>query len=283
MMSTKLFLGFSCCIYFCVAAGCNAVPKEPANTQATLKNTETVAKTVVEKAAAKDTFTSKVAILLPTQYRKESTGYPKAVKEKKWFQLYKHKTSGHWKIAPTHLKLTYGMDECAGEEVMIIKSDTNDALLFFTQFLGMTTEAPMIMEAKTLFPEHKVSLPLNGKVFNLIPTGSCTNNEQRIMTAAQVKSTPEEELANNIKISNYRLLFEADGKKGFEIAAIKNIEFGNPHLIWAGDLNNDNLPDMILDLADFYEHQHIFFFLSDKNDKERPLKKVAELKLINDC
>lgn len=227
-------------------------------------------------------FPENVEILLPTQYRKESTGYPKNVKEKDWFEMYKDTKTNQWKIAKADLIITYGRDECVGEDVMIIKSQHADAVLFFTNFEGLSLEPTTILENKPLLPERNVSFDFKGEKYQFLPMGTCLDENGQMMTASEVKAKTEENLIDNTKISGYRLSFGAVGNSQ-EIAVIENIEFSTPKVIWAGDLNNDGLPDFILDLPDFYESRHILFFLSDKNDPEKPLKKVAELKVVNDC
>lgn len=227
-------------------------------------------------------FPENVEILLPTQYRKESTGYPKNVKEKDWFEMYKDTKTNQWKIAKADLKITYGRDECVGEDVMVIKSQHADAVLFFTNFEGLSLEPTTILENKPLLPERNVSFDFKGEKYQFLPMGTCLDEKGQMMTASEVKAKNEEDLIDNTKITGYRLSFGAVGNSQ-EIAVIENIEFSTPKVIWAGDLNNDGLPDFILDLPDSYESRHVLFFLSDKNDLEKPLKKVAELKVVNDC
>lgn len=227
-------------------------------------------------------FPENVEILLPTQYRKESTGYPKNVKEKEWFEIYKDTKTNQWKIAKADLKITYGRDECVGEDVMIIHSDQENTALFFTPFDGLSENLVTILENKPLFPERNVKFNFKGKEYRFLPMGTCLDENGQMMTASEVKAKKEEDLIDNTKISGYRLAFGEAGNSQ-EIAVVEHIEFSSPRVIWAGDLNSDGLPDFILDLPDFYESRHLFFFLSDKNDKEKPFKKAAELLVVNDC
>ncbi|WP_188753943.1 hypothetical protein [Parapedobacter defluvii] len=235
-----------------------------------------------EKTEAVIPFPQNVNILLPTQYRKESTGYPKNVKDKDWYEIYKDPKTEQWNIGKVELKITYGRDECVGEDVMIIKSQHEDAVLFFTPFEGLSANPVTVLEDKMLFPEHDVSFSFDGKEYHLSPVGSCLDENGQIMTIDELRAKTNEELNNNTKISGYRLFF-GNAEKSPELAVVENIEYANPTLVWAGDLNNDGLPDLILDLSEFYECQHLYFFLSDKNDQEKPLKKVADLLIVNDC
>lgn len=227
-------------------------------------------------------FPRNVQILIPTQYRKESTGYPKNVKGKEWYELYKDAKSGKWVIGKADLKISYGRDECVGEDVMIVKSKHEDAVLFFTPFASLSENPVTALEDKMLFPEHNVSFSFNGKNYRLSPMGSCLDEKGQMMTADELKSKTGEELDNNTKISGYRLAFGNEGNT-HELVMVESIEFATPRLIWAGDLNNDGLPDLILNIPDFYESQHLFFFLSDPTDAQHPFKKIADLKVTNDC
>ncbi|QOW09223.1 hypothetical protein Q73A0000_02050 [Kaistella flava (ex Peng et al. 2021)] len=226
-------------------------------------------------------FPKEVSILLPTQYRKKSTGYPQNVKDKNWFELYKEEKTGKWLIGKADLKISYGRDECVGEDVMIIKSKHEDVVLFFTGFDGLNLNPETILEDKPLFPEHNISFKFKGQEYLLSPMGSVVDDEGHILPANLVREQTQQELADS-QITDYTLSFSV-GNETFNLATINKIEFSTPKIIWLGDLNGDDLPDMILDLSSFYETQRLFFFLSDPNDKKQPLKKVADLEVINDC
>lgn len=271
----------SLCICILGLLSCqNETNKTAENSEKQAGSNDTLAIVQTEETAFP--FPLNVDILLPTQYRKESHGYPKGVKEKDWYEIYKDVNTGKWHIGKAELKITYGRDECVGEEVMIIKSQHEDAALFFTPFEGLSENPVTVLEDKMLFPEHTVSFNFNGKKYLLSPMGSCLDEKGQIMTSAELKSKTNEELDNNTKISGYRLSFGTD-ENSMELTTIENMEYATPRLVWAGDLNNDGLPDLILNLPDFYESQHLFFFLSDKNDPEKSLKKVADLLVVNDC
>jgi hypothetical protein len=227
-------------------------------------------------------FPKNVEILLPTQYRKETTGYPENIKEKEWFEIYKDTKTNQWQIDKAELKISYGRDECVGEDVMIIRSNQENPVMFFTPFDGLSKNPTKILENKALLPERNVKFNFKGIEYQFLPMGTCLDENEQMMTASDVKAKKEEDLIDNTKISGYRLSFGAVGNMK-EIVVKESIEYSTPRVIWAGDLNNDNLPDFILDLPDFYESRHLFFFLSDKYDKEKSLKKAAELWIINDC
>lgn len=281
-MKTKLFLNF--CILLCLSINVFSCSDSPQN-EAAQEPKDSIANNTSDDAPLDETaisFPENVSILLPTQYRKESTGYPQNVKDKEWYEIYKDEKSNKWMVEKADLKISYSRDECVGEDVMIIKSKHENAVLFFTPFEGLSKNPTTILDDKMLFPWHDVSFDFNGKNYLLSPIGSCLDENGQIMTTDELKAKTNEELENNARISGYRLFF-GNPEKSQELVVIESIEYATPRLIWAGDLNDDGLPDMILDLSDFYESQHLYFFISDKNDPEKPLKKLADLNVVNDC
>lgn len=258
---------------------CNKADKSTSNEQSKT-TTDSLVVQNIPKANEKK-FPENVSILLPTQYRKESTGYPKNLKDSTWMELYKDEKSGKWLIGKADLQISYGRDECVGEDVMIVKSKHHNAVLFFTQFEGLNENPETILENKALFPEHLISFKFKNIEYSLSPMGNVLDENRYIIPASELKEKTEQELSDS-RITDYTLGFSAGGKS-FNLAKLATIEFSTPKIVWLGDLNDDNLPDMILDLSGFYEAQHFFFFLSDPSDKEKPLKKLAELQVVNDC
>lgn len=231
-----------------------------------------------ETIAPKEVF-----LLLPSQYREESTGYPQNVGTKDRFELYRDEDSGHWLIGKADLIISYGRDECVGEDVMIIKSKHEGAVLFFTAFEGLVLgELNTILENKSIFPDRPLDFEFNGTEYSLLPRGSVQDDDGIILLSEDIQNLDEEEL-DYTYITSYRLSFGSDAIAPYPLAAIEAIQSKAPKVVWAGDINQDGLPDMVLDLSDFYESSHLFLFLSDKNDEERPLKKAADLKVVNDC
>ena len=223
-----------------------------------------------------------VEMLLPVQYRKESTGYPIKVENKDWYEFYKDEKTGDWKIEKAKLQITYGRDECVGEDVMIIKSSHETAIMFFTSFEGMSMNPVTILEDKSIFPERNLSFDFHGKDYRLSPMGIFKDDDGNIIPISVANVTSEENLSS-MQIDNYTLTFSAPRNISYTIASIPQMISVTPQVIWAGDMNGDGLPDLVLNLSDFYEALHIFLFLSDDTDLEKPLKKAADLNVVNDC
>lgn len=273
------------CSMALLAATLISCGNEQSHSTETLQPNKVVASTnenAETNTATPDAFPENVEILLPTQYRKESVGYPKNVKEKEWYELCQNKKNGKWQIGKAQLNITYGRDECVGEDVMILSSQHDNAVMFFTAFVGMDTAISTFVSEKTLFPGQEVTVPFNGTTYRLTASGKINDEEGRTLSDAEIQTTDNDALAVS-RISNYQLQFSTTGKVSYKIASLNEIESATPKLVWAGDVNQDGLPDMVLSLPDFYESQHILFFLSDKNDTNKPLKKVAEITVTNDC
>jgi len=254
------------------------------------KNTDNVSDTVV---AIKDTtqlpvnditektipFPENVEILLPMQYRKENKGYPVTVKGKDWYEIYKNPKTKNWMIGKANLKISYGFDECAGVDIMIIDSKQKNAVLFFTAFEGLSENPETVLENKPLIPGNSVNFKMNNKDYSLSAFG--TDDEGNALSTDKLPEDSEGNIYLGAK--NFKLSFSSDESKSYSIAEVEEMHDVNPKIIWAGDLNGDGLPDMILDLSEDYESRHLYFFLSDKNDKEKPLKKIGDAMVGFDC
>lgn len=227
------------------------------------------------------TFTP-VEMLLPVQYRKNGTGYPQHEKDKEWYEFYKDENSGRWKIEKSNPVISYGRDECVGDDVMLISAANEHSIMFITAFEGLMENPVTITENVALFPGHNLKFTFKGKEYQLSPIGSYMDDEGHLMTSASVQEMSAEDMENG-QIVDYRLSFTAPNDVSYNIATIPQMIGVTPSVIWAGDMNNDGFPDLVLSLSDFYEAVHVFLFLSDKNDAQKPLKKVADLNVQNDC
>lgn len=247
-------------------------------------NDTTVANTSAPVTVAKDSlwaFPQGVEMLLPDQYRKESTGYPQNVSSKTWMELYKDDKTGEWKIGKANLKISYGFDECAGEDIMKIRSEHENTVLFFTPFEGLSERMVTAMENINLLPGTEVAITLDGASVQLNIKGIVLDEEENLVPVNQLhKDTDGNIYLEKIKPFSLSL---ATNEITYPLVDLPEVIGAVPKLIWAGDLNGDALPDMILQLNDFYESNHLYFFLSDKNEKQKPLKKLGDILVNNDC
>ncbi len=279
MKAKTLLIGNLFCYLMAGIFSCQNANKDEALQQVP----DTVSATMpdsVRLTVASIPFPKNAEILLPDSYRKESIGYPKNVKNKDWYELYKNPKTGKWQITKTDVKISYGQDPCVGEEMMIIGSQHENAVVLIKAFDGLSENITTVLENKPLLPDAPLTFGMNGKTYTLIPEGYYDNG-----TKIKSSELPTDSEGNMYidRMKSYSLTFGSAQTSPYTIAAIEETDDVMPKVIWAGDLNGDGLPDMILDLSEHYECQHLYFFLSDKNDTERLLKKAADVMIVFDC
>lgn len=266
-----------------ILSGCDRNPKNESalksDAEGIIEN-DTISKTV-ETENQISNFPKDVEILLLRNYREESNGYPKNVKNKKWMVLYKDSKTGNWMIAEEKPQIKYSFDECAAENTMEISSKYEGAVLFFSQFEGLSKTLNTAAENKNLVPDKPVSFEMNGKTYSLLAKAKIFDDEGNPISSDQIENDAEGNPDIQM-MKSYKLSFET-GNKSSQIAEIRSTDNVTPKLIWAGDLNGDGLPDMILDLSAGYEEEHLYFFLSDPSDPKNQLKKAADLLVVFDC
>lgn len=227
-------------------------------------------------------LSKEIELLLPTQYRETSTGYPTNFTDKVWYEVYRDTVSELIKISKANLKVSYGLDECVGENVMIISSKNEYARLFFTEFEGMTKKPVTLLSEKLLIPEHRLSFKFKGKDYVFSATGTVYDDQREMLPSEEVKQLEGEDVYVS-EMRDYKLMFSTSDGISYQLAYEEHLEGTVPEVVWVGDLNGDNLPDLVLDLSNFYEEKHLYLFLSDVEDKSKPLKKVADFVVVNDC
>lgn len=280
MNTNILNIGILLCCLAVSVSSCNNGTKKADSASDTATNTQdTLQAFVSENKQANIAFTKNVDILLPRRYRKDSTGYPKNVKDKEWYEIYKDPKTKKWTIAKAELKSSFVLDECIGEDAMLIKSEHENAVLFFTSFDGLSEIPETVLENKPLIPGMPVNFKMNDKNYSL--SASATDDEGNVLSADKLPLDSEGNVYLYAK--NYKLNFGSEEAKSYSIAEVEEMRDVNPKVVWAGDLNGDGLPDMILDLSDDYESYHLYFFLSDKNDPQKPLKKIGDGMVVFDC
>lgn len=227
-------------------------------------------------------FPSNIRMILPTQYRKEGTGYPRDVEGNSWLEFYKDKKSKQWKIGEAKLNTSYGFDECVGLDIMIIKSQHENAIFFFTPFSGLSEELVTLIEDKNLYPTQQLDILLNGQKFEFSAQGNVLNEETgKPFTQDEIKERSEADWVGST-IQEYSIQYTTN-EGVFSLVKIPLLEGSDPNIVWIGDMNGDGIPDLILNAPSFYEGEHTYFFLSDPTDKDEPIKMVSEAEVMNDC
>lgn len=221
-----------------------------------------------------------VELLLAGQYRK-SDGYPQ-VKGREWNELYKDTATGRWAVGSSRPKVARGRDECVGEDVLIVQPMHEQALVLFTPFAGWMREPVTSVEEQPVFPYHPLAFGLGGQHYELVPQGQVADAEGRALTPADVKGRPLDGL-EYARITDYRLLMRMPDGQLHELAAVEAMDAVTPMVLWAGDINADGLPDLLLDLRDSYESRHVVLYLSDAAHRDAPPRPAATRRVVNDC
>lgn len=272
-------LGYMVLILFYITLiSCETKSKEIDGEELDLLNTPIETSEIPKKEIS---FPSNISILLPTQYRKEETGYTVDIKDKELLELYKEETSGKWRIEKTEIDIDYGFDECVGVSTLIVPSNHINTVCYFTPFDGIVQELTTVCEDRTLFPGQIQSLKLNGLDYQIIPTGSIYYSEDDTEPSLILKNDSEGSFYADF-IKDYRLQIKTPTRT-IPLLDLKKMQDVSPKIIWAGDLNGHRLLDVILNIPADYQGQHIFLYLSDPNDKDKPMKLVADLEVLNDC
>lgn len=153
-----------------------------------------------------------------------------------------------------------GKAESAGEATAVeVTTDAN--VEFLLRGVKVPLNKPLVtaeIKQESLKPGESLEFTVGGKTGKLRASG-----ELKTM-AGQMDM-----------LTNYKWEYEIDGKTQ-EIAAAEGLDDTNFKILFVGDLNEDKLPDFIVDTSDHYNLTELKLFLSQKKGKE-PLKLVTTL------
>ncbi len=217
-----------------------------------------------------------------------------------WYALTKNKDKMEIKKSDVTLKLIHSFTEkdTLGDQYaewktypIVVSSNLTDTVVFligsrkelpekevFASLLGTTRNYKH--EAKFLYPEEIYSTYYNGTsyAFRAFENVMLTRgNPEGYLKQYQI------EFSINMHRSNQQT-FNISTDLGFLDAGQRHAQYKTPQLVWIGDLNSDGLLDFI-----YYSHSmtdscggslEYHLFLSDKNNPDRPVQKVANEFLI---
>lgn len=254
------------------------------------KNQTAVAKTapaqldspLARKAiSAKSPTQEPVQILIPDWYRTYN-GLPVIDPKEKWQELYFDSTQKYWKSGPAQLKTRMIYEECSGDSALVISSG-HESLLLFTGIKGVLPRVGTVTVNELLFPGHDLTFVVNGSQYKISASSCCFDDKGQEISRETLQNTPQNALMDACKQLNYRVTVMREEESPFEIFHMDSLEFTNPTLIWLGDLNNDGLPDLLLDIPQFKESSMYYLYLSDADDPAMPIKFAAEIFIQRDC
>ncbi|HOS85448.1 MAG TPA: hypothetical protein PK199_11070 [Bacteroidales bacterium] len=227
----------------------------------------------VEKKIAKNLPAPKNCnLLLPTCYRLFEYDYSKCISNK-WLELYE--VNGMYFLAPPVYKIADSYDECAEVASKCIRgSNDRNTIVFLNnpQFVSG--------EIKTSYPIFKDITPNNSAVFN---NG---NESYSVGVIGDLKENAEFE-DNWESYTNLLLRITRIDSEGFHdqhLFTYDNLSNDSYFkVLFAGDLNNDNRPDFIIEVSTFYEEYTIYVYLSNDSQTAPFFELYAQLLYQFDC
>ncbi|SDH69323.1 hypothetical protein [Myroides phaeus] len=207
---------------------------------------------------------------------------PTEVNDIKWYGLYKD-TDQAYKITEAKPEVSQVFDPVLDEDgemtgVEVAQSEEKPFLAFVESNIDLTTSA---IETTTLpsyiYPGEKVQFTYKGKEYTLFATGTRKSSgisEQDI----------QESIVNGFEmpkfyVKDYTLRLEVkDTEMKNEIVLLSQKFFEEgvvPKIMFGGDINNDNVVDLILDTATHYNVSRPTLYLSKQNQNQVTLKPVA--------
>lgn len=226
-----------------------------------------------------------ILVLLPEEYR---DGNPKPItakyKSASWYELYKSPKTQKWQFEKAKMQWRSGEDACSGDKTTQVSSAQKNVLLYIANLQNANPIPTTALENKKLVPGKKISFSLGGKTYTLVPSAKevFDSEGKKIINGNYKKDSEGNE--DFFRINNFELSITGSDHKIISLIKTNNLESdAAPAVKWAGDLNNDGLPDFILDMSTSNEENRIFLFVSDRNDSQKPIKKAAETWRVFDC
>lgn len=155
---------------------------------------------------------------------------------------------------------------------------------------GDTTGVLVISEGEPLFLIQSPNQMVEGKVASLLIAsqelepgklvGLGSFDERHFSLAVTGNITDEgNRQPYDLLIKNYQLkLYDQDANSQI-LVEFEQISYeGLPMIYWAGDLDRDGSPDLILDIRNHYNVSHYALYLSSAADEGQMVKFVAELR-----
>lgn len=264
-----------------ICTSCRSEAQEIEATDTSINAGGAAREDILKKATKTEALAEPVRILIPAWYRNGTNG-PMIIDSANWQELYYDQANTVWRSGLAHLKTKMVLEECSGDSALVLESD-HPAWLFFTGINGVQPIVNTIETNALLFPGHDRTIVLNDINYTIIASSKSFDDKGAAMDITTMKNASVDDLMEGCKQLNYKLTITKGDGNPIEIFRIDSLEFTNPTLIWAGDLNNDGLPDLLLDIPQFTESTMMYLYLSDAKDPSMPFKFVAKVFIQRDC
>lgn len=229
-------------------------------------------------------FPKNLSLVMPMVYRTAPYDYPKNINSKRWIELSGVSGEQQWKLSDVTLVVkNEGRDPCSGIETISVASENKNAVLFFTDFPGLNKDAKTLVHTKLLLPGQTHELVLADRTYQFVVKGKAYAFTESGSNEIAEYIFDEDGNANIDYIRDFEVVLRTPEGTDISVLKIKDIHDRQPKLIWAGDLNGDQIPDFFIDASDDYENDNYYFLLSDPEDPKNPVKKAAYLERVFDC
>jgi hypothetical protein len=271
VLAFPLFIGaFSC--------QSNKIDTPPnAATAAVIKALDTAAVAVEEAPLVDPNFKN-----FPVSFSNDSIHYPAAILTtgqfheeevsmddvgRSWYSLFRNK-EGYY-LDSTGLIIKSVNDPVADDEgqatgwdIKTNNTDTSLLLIAGIEGLSKRTIVPAVLSKQKVLPGEKVTFTYNGIVYTLYATGD-------------KKKDPDSE---SWPITSYQLFLKAT-INGVErrqlLVAAREFDDYMVEVLFAGDIDGDTIPDLIIDTSFHYNAEAPTLYLSKPADKTQLLKIVG--------
>ncbi len=195
---------------------------------------------------------TRVKILLPGSFQKKEVW--RGAEQKQWLALTFQ--NGQYRLVPALITVKPVFDPLADRDSLHISgravtSDVEDAILFITGLQSHSASAvdTVAFTVDTLLPGEQLPLTFKNKTYELTAFGDSTTSDSTAQNALKNYGWKIAGLKNRRKLTQV-LAEDPDFDSAIYV------------LLWAGDLDNDGIPDLVADLSNTYNKSKISVFLS---------------------
>jgi hypothetical protein len=173
--------------------------------------------------------------------------------------------NGKFHLKPTSIHFEKGFNDCLSDSVMFLVPNDENCIFIFYPFPACDTVS--------------IDTVNEGKAMEMMP-GTCFNFIRN--NVGYTFQADGETADGNIK--NYTLSFCKKDCRTKQILIARNlIESAIVSILFAGDLDDDGKPDIILNASHHYEYKKIMLFLSSTRENDELLHYEAEIAEWIDC
>lgn len=218
---------------------------------------------------------SDIKILLPEAYRDTDITKFYTMKSEPWCDLYKDK---NYYFKKAKITIERGFDDCFGDSTTIVNTK-NESLILIKGLSPIQGKLYSItLDKQYVWVGETQQFRFYDKNYVLRGDGITIKSGQAYIDDSNGKP----ERWDDVKDYKLYLTQEGDTKEQLLIS-IPEFEGTFVKILWIGDLDQDKVPDLLLDVSPHYEIKKVILFLSSKAEKDEIVKNVGFSQLGFDC